>query len=248
MQQELNALKERLDGRRLRRVTVLTGAGISAESGVPTFRGPGGLWENHRPEELATPEAFAHDPELVWRWYAWRQGIVYGAQPNAAHRALAQFEMSLAARSVSVHLVTQNVDGLHVRAGSENLIELHGNIFRTRCTREGRVESITEPVTDIPPYCSCGALLRPDIVWFGEAIELIGPAMHVASMSDLFLSIGTSGVVYPAAGLVDLVRSGLTVEINPEETPLSGRFDVSIRGTASRATPSVLQVIEEVLR
>jgi len=246
MKEELNDLRERLTGRRVSRIAVLTGAGISAESGIPTFRGPGGLWKNHRPEDLATPEAFRKDPELVWSWYAWRQGIVHGAKPNAAHEALATFEGNLT--SGTYYLVTQNVDGLHARAGSESLLELHGNIFRTRCTRDGRLETITEPVRDVPPHCSCGAMLRPDVVWFGETIELIGPAMQIASMCDLLLVIGTSGVVYPAAGLVDLVHSGLTVEINPERTPLSDRVDVSIRGSASAATPSVLEAIAEVLR
>jgi len=246
MQEELNELKERLAGRRLSHIAVLTGAGISAESGVPTFRGPGGLWENHRPEELATPEAFRRDPELVWRWYAWRQGIVHGANPNAAHEALAGFERGLT--SGFFYLITQNTDGLHARAGSESLIELHGNMFRTRCTKEGRLETITEPVRDIPPCCRCGAMLRPDVVWFGEAIDLIGPAMEIASKSDLFLVIGTSGVVYPAAGLVDLVRSGLTIEINADETPLSHRVDISFRGSASATTPLVLDAIAEVLR
>lgn len=248
MQRELEALKERLSGRRLSRITVLTGAGISAESGVPTFRGPGGLWENHRPEELATPEAFARDPKLVWRWYAWRQGIVHDAKPNAAHIALADFEKKLEGRAAAFYLVTQNVDGLHARAGSTSLIELHGNIFRTRCTRDGRIGTLTDAVHTIPPFCSCGAMLRPDVVWFGEAIDLIGPAMQAAASSDLLIVIGTSGVVYPAAGLVDLVRAGLTIEINPEATPLSDRVDLSIRGTASAAAPPLLETILEVLR
>jgi NAD-dependent deacetylase len=247
MQEQLNALNEHLQGRRLRRITVLTGAGISAESGVPTFRGPGGLWENHRPEELATPEAFARDPELVWRWYAWRQGIVHGARPNRAHEALAEFEKNQSER-IGLTIVTQNVDGLHARAGSENLLELHGNMFRTRCMREGRIETLTEPVATIPPHCKCGAMLRPDVVWFGETIDLIGPAMQLASQSDLLLIVGTSGVVYPAAGLIDLVRSGLTVEINPEDTPLSDRVDVSIRSSASDAVPLVLDLLAGVLR
>ncbi len=247
MQTELNTLKARLEGRRPTRITVLTGAGISAESGVPTFRGPGGLWENHRPEELATPEAFAHDPALVWRWYAWRQGIVHEAQPNKAHVALARFEGEIS-DDVVFYIVTQNVDGLHVRAGSKNLIELHGNIFRARCTKEGRIETLTSPLTDVPPVCQCGAMLRPDVVWFGEVIELIGPATQVAAKSDLLLVIGTSGVVYPAAGLVDLVRSGLTVEVNPEATPITNRVDISIRASASEATPPLLDVIREVLR
>lgn len=247
MQRELITLSERLAERRPRRVTVLTGAGISAESGIPTFRGAGGLWENHRPEQLATPEAFARDPDLVWRWYAWRQGIVHGAAPNRGHESLARFEAETAGL-IDFCLVTQNVDGLHARAGSGNIIELHGNMFRTRCVRDGFRNELQEPVSEIPPVCACGAVLRPDVVWFGETIDLIGTAMEVASRSDVLVVVGTSGVVYPAAGLVDLVRSGLTVEINPDTTPISVRVDVSIRASASEGTPAVLDTIAGVLR
>ena len=151
---------------RASRVTVLTGAGVSAESGVPTFRGPEGLWRNFRPEDLACPEAFARDPRLVWEWYAWRQGVVAGCQPNAAHLALVRMEREWPAFT----LVTQNVDGLHERAGSSRVLELHGNLWKARCVAEGGVRDF-QAGQDLPPRCSRGALLRPHIVWFGESLE-----------------------------------------------------------------------------
>src|SRR5215212_12179206 len=154
--------------RKPKRVVVFTGAGISAESGIPTFRGAGGLWRRFRAEDLATPEAFARDPKLVWEWYEWRRGLVREAQPNAAHLAIARLEAS--GRDVTV--VTQNVDGLHARAGSRELIELHGNVFRVRCTGEGDVRDAAAPFGDLPPRCACGALLRPDVVWFGEMLPI----------------------------------------------------------------------------
>ena len=244
---EIEALEHRLETKQIENITILTGAGISAESGVPTFRGAGGLWENHRPEELATPGAFARDPVLVWRWYAWRQGLVGNAAPNDAHRALVDLEQ-LAGETIGFTLVTQNVDGLHFKAGSRKMIELHGNLWRTRCTREGLINTMDTPVKDIPPMCSCGAMLRPDVVWFGESIDLIEPAMHAAAQADLLVVIGTSGVVYPAAGLVGMVRNGVTVEINPEETPLSHQVDFSIRSTASHATPELIKALSRSLR
>lgn len=225
-----------------KRVVVLTGAGISAESGIPTFRGAGGLWKNYRPEELATPEAFARDPRLVWEWYAWRRELVREAAPNDAHLALAWFEQAIDGRC-GFSLVTQNVDGLHPRSGSRQLIELHGNIFRARCVRDGTRLELPDSLPEIPPRCKCGSMLRPDIVWFGEPVELIGDAMSEASQADVMLVIGTSGAVYPAAGLVSLVRGGLTIEINPDPTPLTGAFSESIRSSATAATRPILEAI-----
>lgn len=212
------------------RVVVFTGAGVSAESGIPTFRGAGGLWRNFRAEDLATPHAFARDPELVWEWYEWRRGLVREAQPNAAHLAIARLPRAV--------VVTQNVDALHARAGSRDIIELHGNIFRVRCTREHRTMDAFEAFAKTPPRCECGALLRPDVVWFGEPLpgDQWERATDVISEADLLLVIGTSRVVYPAAGLVDLC-GGLVIEINPEAR--GGLFSIPM--TAAEATPPIVE-------
>jgi NAD-dependent deacetylase len=187
--------------REARRVAVLTGAGISAESGIPTFRDAlTGLWARYRPEDLATPEAFARDPGLVWQWYAWRRAIVERAEPNAGHRALAAFER----RVPDFALVTQNVDGLHQRAGSSRVLELHGNIMRTRCSRDGNPVERWADGSDLPPLCpACGAPLRPDVVWFGEPLPAaaLDAAWRAAGACEVFLSIGTSNLVEPAASL-----------------------------------------------
>jgi NAD-dependent deacetylase len=224
--------------RRPQSVVVFTGAGVSAESGIPTFRGSGGLWRNFRAEDLATPAAFARDPKLVWEWYEWRRGLIREAQPNAAHRAIARLPDPL--------VVTQNVDGLHERAGSRDIVELHGNIFRARCVRERKTIQAREPFDEVPPRCTCGALLRPDIVWFGEtlpagAMERAGAAIAAA---DLLLVIGTSGVVYPAAGLVALAR-GLSIEINPEASSISTACHFAVTATAADATPPIVDAIME---
>ncbi len=205
------------------RLVVLTGAGVSAESGVPTFRGPQGLWRQVRPEDLATPEAFQRDPRLVWEWYDWRRQVVARCRPNAAHTTLASMERSLP----EVTLITQNVDGLHQRAGSRNVLELHGSLWRARCVREGTVVPLTDvPLPQIPPRCrACGALLRPDVVWFGEPLNsrTLQAAMDAASRAEVMLVVGTSAVVYPAAQLplIALDHGAYLIEINPEPTPLS---------------------------
>ena len=228
--------------RRPKRIVVFTGAGISAESGIPTFRGPGGLWRNFRSEDLATPQAFAGDPKLVWEWYEWRRGLVREAQPNAAHGAIARLEEVLG----SVSVVTQNVDGLHARAGSRDLIELHGNLFRVRCTGEGDVRDATAPFGDVPPRCACGALLRPDVVWFGEMLPAgaMERAAELIRDADLLLVIGTSGIVYPAAGLVAVHRS-LSIEINPQASGVSSACVFAIPMTAAAATPQIVDAILE---
>jgi len=216
------------------RVTVLTGAGISAESGIPTFRGPEGLWNDHKPEDLATPEAFARDPELVWSWYDWRRGLVAKARPNAAHIALAALE-----RRAAVSVITQNVDGLHAQAGSRELIELHGNIWKVRCTACAVISANTEvPLRAIPPRCArCQRVVRPHIVWFGEAVDPYDyqRSVEMTRSADLFLAIGTSGLVHPAAGLARVAKTaGVTVvEINPDETPHSPLADLVVRDRAS---------------
>jgi NAD-dependent deacetylase len=187
-------------------VVALTGAGISAESGIPTFRDAGGLWRNFRPEQLATPEAFARDPRLVWEWYDWRRGVIAQAQPNPGHRALADFESR---KPGVLTLITQNVDGLHDRAGSRQAIKLHGEIWEMRCTGCGTVTRNHEvPLRSLPPQCACGAMLRPNVVWFGESlpVQAWDAAVEASRKAEVFLLIGTSAVVYPAGGLVELAH------------------------------------------
>ncbi len=223
-------------------VVVLTGAGISAESGIPTFRGGGGLWKEFRPEDLATPEAFARDPKLVWNWYNWRRTMIAGAEPNAGHRALAALERS----KPRFRLVTQNVDGLHERAGSRNILRLHGDIWTVRCLACGK-ESRDEraPLEEIPPHCGCGGLLRPGVVWFGETLphEVWDAAVEATSDADVLLVVGTSAVVYPAAGLVPLAKScgARVIECNMEETPFSAELDCSLRGQAGELLPQLIE-------
>lgn len=222
-------------------VVVLTGAGISAESGVPTFRGPGGLWRERRPEQLATPEAFERDPRLVWEWYEWRRSVLAKAEPNAGHRALVRLEN----RAARFTLVTQNVDGLHDRAGSRNVIKLHGDIWTVACLgcgRESRDERI--PLPELPPRCECGGMLRPGVVWFGEPLpqEAWERAERATEEAEVFLVVGTSAVVYPAAGLVPLAkaRGARVIECNMEETPFSSSLDRSLRGRAGEILPALI--------
>jgi NAD-dependent deacetylase len=223
------------------RVVALTGAGMSAESGVPTFRGVDGFWEKESVEELATPEGFARDPARVWRWYDERRQHIASCGPNAGHHALAEYER----RRAGFTLVTQNIDDLHRAAGSSRLLELHGNIFRVRCTREGTIRDDRRvPLPATPPRCECGAMLRPDVVWFGEALpeEVMGNAFNAARQADLFLVIGTSALVYPAAGLPQIAREqgAYLVEINIEPTPLSAEADEVITGQAAGVLPGLL--------
>jgi NAD-dependent deacetylase len=214
--------------RSARAVTVLTGAGISAESGIPTFRdSQTGLWARYQPQELATPQAFAQNPGLVMDWYRWRKQIVDKASPNAGHLALAQLEKLLH----NFTLITQNVDGLHERAGSKNIVELHGSLQRLRCSSDTCAYITRDwPEEGLSRCPECGHLLRPDVVWFGEMLSTtaLETAVQAARSSDIFFSIGTSGVVEPAASLpYEALRSGaVIVEINPQPTPLSlsGRY------------------------
>jgi NAD-dependent deacetylase len=228
-----------------RPLAVLTGAGVSAESGLSTFRGPGGMWEGHDAKELATPEAFARNPQRVWRFYEWRRQQVRKARPNAAHVALARMEKLLPGMS----LVTQNVDGLHRVAGSWNVIELHGTILKTRCTGCGaRDAGPDEPFDDLPPRCPCGSLLRPDVVWFGEMLPegRFEAAAAAAAACAVYLVVGTSSVVSPASSLAALAsRGGAKVfEINPEETPLAPLADGTFRASASAVLPVLADALE----
>ncbi len=227
--------------RKAKRVAALTGAGISAESGVPTFRGKEGLWRQFRAEDLASPEAFARDPKLVWEWYDWRRGLIAGCAPNPGHRTLAKWEKTIP----EFILITQNVDGLHPLAGTTNLLELHGNIWKVRCTNDGKVrDSRDVPLREIPPQCpDCGALLRPHIVWFGEALDqaVIGRAIGASAACEVMLVVGTSAIVYPAASLpLYAAEAGAAIiEINPDLTPLTPHADVSLRGPAGEILPLI---------
>jgi NAD-dependent deacetylase len=215
---QFHDLRDRLQ--QARRITVLTGAGVSAASGVPTFRGAGGLWRTYSAQQLATPEAFARDPRLVWEWYAWRREIIAACEPNPAHHVIAKWS-----RRPGVTLVTQNVDGLHERAGTSNVIRYHGSIWTLQCAaRCGQAdwEDLRVPLDPFPPVCpACDSLARPGVVWFGEAIPPGSlRAADSATDCDVFLSVGTSSVVYPAAGLTAQARAkgAYTIEINPETT------------------------------
>ncbi|OFV94062.1 MAG: NAD-dependent protein deacylase [Acidobacteria bacterium RIFCSPLOWO2_12_FULL_54_10] len=230
---------------------VFTGAGVSQESGIPTFRGENGLWKQFRAEDLATPEAFERNPQLVWEWYAWRRELIHNAQPNAAHRALAQIESALSMKSDGrFTLITQNVDGLHQRAGSQNIILLHGDIWVLRCSAcdfQRRDESV--PLHPLPPICpACRSLLRPGVVWFGEPLPSADwtDATHAAEAADVFLVIGTSALVYPAAHLPQLAKQhgAQLIEINPERTALSSLADLFIQGKAAEAFASIQIHIE----
>jgi|SRR3990170_620097 len=224
-----------------RAVVVLTGAGVSAESGIPTFRGPNGLWRNFRPEELATPSAFAQNPILVWEWYDWRRQIIAPKGPNPAHYAIANLESYYQ----QFLLITQNIDGLHQRAGSQKLVELHGNIWRVRCVEEGIISENREvPLRSIPPRCSCGSLMRPDVVWFGEALppEAMSQAVEAVENCDLLLVVGTSAVVQPAASLPYIAknRGSYIIEINSETTPISSLINESLIGKAGEILPTLV--------
>ena len=228
-----------------RAAAALTGAGVSAESGVPTFRdAQTGLWARYRPEDLASPQAFAENPVQVWEWYRWRRGLVSGALPNPAHYALADLEK----RIPRFTLITQNVDGLHHTAGSRQVIELHGNIWRNKCSRDGAQVEVVSSNQENPPLCPrCSGLVRPDVVWFGEQLpaEALEAAWDAAQHCAVFLSIGTSGLVQPAASLpLIAVQSGATlIEINPDETPLTPHASYSLRGPAGLILPELLQAV-----
>jgi len=225
-------------------VAVLTGAGLGAESGIPTFRGPEGWWRNHAPQQLATPEAFDADPQLVWSWYQHRRRIVAGAHPNAAHDALVE----LAALRPGVTLITQNVDRLLQRAGAADVIELHGNIVESRCFRCGApAGAVGIESDDLVPCAACGGWLRPCVVWFGESLprEDLARAVEAARSCAVFLCVGTSGVVHPAAGLpAEARRAGaFVVEVNLEETPLSGVANVTLLGKCGNVLPSIVSLL-----
>ncbi len=235
----IQEVKTRLAG--ARSVTVLTGAGISADSGVPTFRGADGLWQNYRAEELATPEAFTRDPRLVWEWYNWRRELLATRSPNAAHRALVELER----RVERFWLITQNVDGLHPDAGSLKLSEIHGNIWKVRCTQCGQVETNRAvPIPLLPRCTTCGGLLRPHIVWFGESLDPddLDRSVTAVGSCEVLLIVGTSGLVYPAASFASLAKQAgaFVAEINLDPTPNSQIVDIAIGGRAAEVVPELL--------
>ena len=223
-------------------IAILTGAGVSAESGIPTFRGAAGLWKQFRPEELATPEAFARDPRTVWEWYHWRRKLISEAKPNSGHLALARLEQ----RKPKFTLVTQNVDGLHQAAGSKAVLELHGSIWKLRCVQCGREWFDRDtPEGRQLVYCQCGATARPGVVWFGEELppDAWKSAEQAVKNCDLLLVVGTSAVVYPAAGLTPLARSfgAKVIEINIEASPMSRVVHVQLTGRAGDILPELIR-------
>src|SRR3954470_602430 len=235
------------------RVAVLTGAGVSAESGVPTFRASDGLWEGHRIEDVASPDGFRRDPKLVWQFYNGRRANVAGVRPNPGHAALAELE---ARYGDGFTLVTQNVDGLHQAAGNRNVLEVHGSLYRTRCTECGAVRDRgLEALGDMPTCDLCGGLLRPDIVWFGEMLPTAvwERAVEAVEACDVFLVVGTSAVVHPAAGLINLARRrsdwlgtgerATIIEFNLTETAASHAADIGLYGPSGQTLPRVVEAM-----
>jgi len=218
------------------KVAVLTGAGVSAESGIPTFRSNGGYWRTHRFEDLATPEGFARDPRFVWTWYEERRRAIALAKPNAGHHALVALEN----KKPVFTLITQNVDGLHDLAGSTNVIKLHGDIWTVRCLKCGKERIDRTELNDLPPHCGCGGILRPGVVWFGEALPegAMERAAAAVRAADVLIVAGTSAQVYPAAGLIPMASS--VIEINPEATPFSDAVTLSVRGTSAEVLPQLV--------
>ena len=228
--------------KKIGKVTVLTGAGISKESGIPTFReAQTGLWENYQPTELATPQAFQRNPKLVWEWYQWRRSLVTRAEPNPGHYALVQIAHNIG----NFTLITQNVDDLHQRAGNQNVIELHGSILRNKCFEKGHLVDHWQEDGQVPPRCpECGGRLRPDVVWFGENLppNAIEKAVIAAQTAEVFFSIGTSALVEPAASLPHIAKQSgaVLVEINPDHTPLTSYADFALNGPSGRVLPELV--------
>lgn len=227
-----------------KKIVFVTGAGISQESGIPTFRGKDGLWRKHDPMQLATIDAFFDNPKLVWEWYEERRKNILNAQPNLGHTAIAQLE-----KYKEVVVLTQNIDGLHQRAGSTNVLELHGSIIRIKCTVCNFKDEITTSFEDLPPSCRCGSMLRPDVVWFGESLpqDVWHRAIVHASSCDVMIIAGTSLVVSPANSLPVYAKqnNSLLIEVNPEETLMSSEMDLSIKATSAKALPNIIRIFEK---
>jgi NAD-dependent deacetylase len=238
MSSSVETARERV--RAAKAIAVLTGAGVSAESGIPTFRSNGGYWNQSRFEDLATPQGFARDPKFVWQWYEERRRAIAAARPNAGHEALVAME----SRAPRFTLITQNVDGLHDLAGSRNTIKLHGDIWIARCLKCGREKADRSELTHLPPYCACGGMLRPGVVWFGEMLPegAMESAAAAVQTSDVLIVAGTSARVYPAAGLIPLaIAHGSTViEVNPDATDFSDEVAFALRGPSAVILPQLV--------
>ncbi|MCP4570520.1 MAG: NAD-dependent deacylase [FCB group bacterium] len=232
--------------RNAQRPVFSTGAGVSAESGVPTFRGEGGIWNKMRPEELASVDGFMQNPTLVWEWYQHRRNLMSGVDPNPGHHAIAEFEK----RFPGTILITQNIDGLHDRAGSSNILELHGNIARNKCFDCGRPYTEEINIEDDFPHCDCGGKIRPDVVWFGEMLpqNIISRAFRAAEEADLFFAVGTSAVVQPAASLPVIAgRAGAyVVEINLDQTALTSAADLFLQGKSGDVLPRIMDELNQI--
>lgn len=228
-----------------KKIIFVTGAGISQESGIPTFRGKDGLWRKYDPMQLATIEAFYENPKLVWEWYEDRRGNILSAKPNPGHFAMAEIE-----KLKDVVIMTQNIDGLHQKAGSSNVLELHGSIIRIKCTSCDFQDDFLTKFEEVPPKCQCGAILRPDVVWFGEPLpqKVWREAMIESSKCDIMIIAGTSLVVSPANTLPIYAKqnNATLIEINPEETMMSSQMDLSIRDTSSNVLPRLLEYIQSI--
>ncbi len=222
-------------------ITLISGSGISAESGIPTFRGTDGLWKTYRAEDLATPRAFYSNPELVWEWYNWRRDIIRSKKPNNAHYFCSDMEKK---RGENFFIITQNIDGLHQMAGSQNVLEIHGSIWKTKCIRCEDIRENRDKLSNLPKCSICGSLLRPYVVWFGEALDedIILKSFNVLFNSDVVIVVGTSGVVYPAAQFASSAKENgsYLIEINIDETPNSDIVDLSIRGKAGEILPQFI--------
>lgn len=239
----ISAVNQLIEKKNQIKIVALTGSGISKGSGIPTFRGKDGLWKNYNAMELATPQAFGRDPQLVWEWYAWRIGIILTKDPNPAHHAL----VKLQEKGLLEWIITQNVDSLHFRAGSKNLLEVHGNIFRTKCMSCGKKIMLSEAPIE-PPLCECGEMLRPDVVWFGESLDrnvLQKVDEIIRTECDVLLVVGTSGVVYPIADLPYLAKMNdvIVIEFNVDETPITQLADYTILGKSEEILPKFVEGI-----
>ncbi len=229
----------------IKKIAFVTGAGISQESGIPTFRGKDGFWRNYDPMKLATIDAFYDNPKLVWEWYNERRKNIFAAQPNLGHKAISELE-----KFVKVVVLTQNIDGLHQRAGSTEVLELHGSIIKIKCSVCDFKDEIMTEFSEIPPLCKCGNILRPDVVWFGESLpqDVWQKAMIVANQCDLMIIAGTSLVVSPANTLPIYAKqnNAILIEVNPENTEMSSEMDLVIRDTSAITLPKLVSVFSKV--
>ena len=231
---------------RFKKIVFVTGAGISQESGIPTFRGKDGLWRNHDAMKLATIDAFYDNPKLVWEWYNERRMNIFQAQPNSGHEAIAELE-----KYAEVVVLTQNIDGLHQKSGSSRVLELHGSIVKIKCSVCNYKEEISVKISELPPLCKCGNILRPDVVWFGESLpqDIWKNAINFANNCDLMVIAGTSLIVSPANTLPIYAKqnNAILVEINPEDTDMSGEMDILIRNTSAESIPKLVSLFKNEL-